>query len=155
MKQITYIKKCLLNSHKLTPSISFDITTNDINNYNKVVSDKLSTNDGFGVYIWSDENGNVLYIGIAGKLKKSHEGEAEMNGRKISDRLKASRGDYNSTCGFLSQIAFNLNVDGLEKITFDVFILNKTTYVPAYVESSALQKFYEKYNTLPKYNKEF
>ncbi len=155
--------KEILNNHSYSECSSLEIKKNELekNIYNnKIIS---GVHNKPGVYILHYDD-NILYVGMAGKLKyNSQTGkhyspyvESSKGLHGLSKRLRASRGKYlnlnskkdKSTWLFLKEILEKEKLDSLNL----VFTYTSDQYLPSYLEALILQKLYE-LNKPPIYNK--
>ena len=133
--------------HKIDWSI---LTPKNI--YNEFIRKNVSQKPG--VYIWYDaKNQEVLYIGMAGKIKTN----GELTNHPISQRLQAPRiKDFETKKDITTNryIPAVLELFGLEEIEFHIFPC-KENEPAAYVESILLYNYFKAHGVLPILNNAF
>jgi hypothetical protein len=129
--------------------------------YNKFIRETLGKKPIFGVYIWVNPGtGEVLYIGMSGKLKWTDDRKSEVvpGSYSVQKRLVSSRGTLNgkkdiSTWEYLRDKVFK--EENLESMSVYVLGIEPNQFSPSYIESLLLQNFYHKTEKIPRYNKSF
>lgn len=104
--------------------------------------------NSFGVYIFyknSKSYENIIYIGKAGELTTFGEKKAQ----GLQKRLTNTR-DNKSVNSYFKEL-FDFDID---KIIIEYFEIDQN-FIPAYIEASLIQEYYEKNNKLPILNKSF
>jgi hypothetical protein len=133
--------------HKIDWSI---LTPKNI--YNEFIRKNVSQKPG--VYIWYDaKNQEVLYIGMAGKIKTN----GELTNHPISQRLQAPRiKDLETKKDITTNryIPAVLELFGLEEIEFHILPC-KENEPAAYVESILLYNYFKAHGVLPILNNAF
>ena len=133
--------------HKIDWSI---LTPKNI--YNEFIRKNVSQKPG--VYLWYDaKNQEVLYIGMAGKIKTN----GELTNHPISQRLQAPRIKDLETKKEISTnryIPAVLELFGLEEIEFHILPC-KENEPAAYVESILLYNYFKAHGVLPILNNAF
>lgn len=133
--------------HKIDWSI---LTPKNI--YNEFIRKNVSQKPG--VYIWYDaKNQEVLYIGMAGKIKTN----GELTNHPISQRLQAPRiKDFETKKDITTNryIPAVLELFGLEEIEFHILPC-KENEPAAYVESILLYNYFKAHGVLPILNNAF
>ncbi len=108
--------------------------------------------DGIGVYLWSDSEDNIIYIGKAGTLKT----DGTYKQHTIRQRNLATRGKVNGrdvlTANYVQQIMMN---DEMPFMTITALNFDTEEIIPAFFEAQLLQDYYNIERELPKYNKSF
>ncbi len=121
--------------------------------YNKLIREKIASNK-LGCYIISTpDNEEVLYIGMAGKLKTN----GEYSNHSIASRLQAPRTkDYVTKKEINTEeyLKYLLNVINKEKLRISVLFV-KSNIPSGYLEAILLYEFYKKYGVLPILNNAF
>ena len=156
-----------LNSLKGISQQSFSISIEVLSKqgsrivYNEFIRETLGKKPIFGVYIWVNPyTGEVLYIGMSGKLKWTDERKSEVapGSYSVQKRLVSSRGTLDgkidtSTWEFLRDKVFK--EESLESMAVHVLEIDTAQFSPSYIESLLLQNFYHQTGKIPKYNKSF
>lgn len=146
---IKHVEHLVENSfvHKIDWSI---LTPKNI--YNEFIRKNVSQKPG--VYIWYDaKNQEVLYIGMAGKIKTN----GELTNHPISQRLQAPRiKDFETKKDITTNryIPAVLELFGLEEIEFHILPC-KENEPAAYVESILLYNYFKAHGVLPILNNAF
>jgi hypothetical protein len=146
---IKHVEHLVENSfvHKIDWSI---LTPKNI--YNEFIRKNVSQKPG--VYIWYDsKNQDVLYIGMAGKIKTN----GELTNHPISKRLQAPRiKDFETKKDITTNryIPAVLQLFGLEEIEFHILPC-KENEPAAYVESTLLYNYFKAHGVLPILNNAF
>ena len=108
--------------------------------------------DGIGVYLWSDSEDNIIYLGKAGTLKT----DGTYKQHTIRQRNLATRGKVNGrdvlTANYVQQIISN---DEMPFMTITALNFDTEEIIPAFFEAQLLQDYYNIERELPKYNKSF
>ena len=121
--------------------------------YNKLIREKIASNK-LGCYIISTpDNEEVLYIGMAGKLKTN----GEYSNHSIASRLQAPRTkDYVTKKDINTEEYLKYLLDVIEKDKLRISVLFVKNDVPSgYLEALLLFQFYKKHNVLPLLNNAF
>ena len=121
--------------------------------YNKLIREKIASNK-LGCYIISTpDNEEVLYIGMAGKLKTN----GEYSNHSIASRLQAPRTkDYATKKEINTEEYLKYLLDVIEKDKLRISVLFVKNDVPSgYLEALLLFQFYKKHNVLPLLNNAF
>lgn len=100
----------------------------------------------YGVYIISDPNDEVVYIGKAGTIKQA----GTYKKQNISKRLKNIRDKQDANDYFKDY----MEDKELDSLTFTC-IVTVPTKLPGFVEADLVQKFFDEEKTLPLLNKSF
>ncbi len=107
---------------------------------------KLDLIKKYGVYIISDDDKNVIYIGKGGTIKQ----DGTFKDQNISKRLKNIRGKQTANDYFKNVMLDN---DFNDLTIHCIETLPKK--LPAFVEADLIQRFYDSENKLPLLNKSF
>lgn len=123
--------------------------------YNKLIKDNVE--EKHGIYIWeNDENKEILYIGMAGKIKQN----GIIGDHTLDQRLKASR-ERKKINGELKDITTGpyllnkMNTIGFSRANFYITYLDINLFPPTYIESILLYEYLMKNNKLPILNNSF
>lgn len=100
----------------------------------------------YGVYVISDPNDEVVYIGKAGTIKQN----GSYKKQNISKRLKNIRDKQDSNDYFKDY----MEDKELDSLTFTC-IVTVPTKLPGFVEADLVQKFFDEEKILPLLNKSF
>ena len=121
--------------------------------YNKIIRENIDSNK-LGCYIISTpDNEEILYIGMAGKLKTN----GEYSNHSVSSRLQAPRTKDRATKKDVNTeeyLKYLLNVINKEKLRITVLFV-KSNIPSGYLEAILLYEFYKKYGILPLLNNAF
>jgi hypothetical protein len=121
--------------------------------YNKIIREKINPNK-LGCYIFSTPiNEEILYIGMAGKLKTN----GEYSNHSIASRLQAPRTkDIVTKKEITTEKYLKYLLDVIEKDKLRISVLFVKNDVPSgYLEAVLLYQFYVKYKVLPLLNNAF
>ena len=141
-----------------SPAVSFSVSiqmfeeSNGRHNYNTLIREKVEGKHG--VYFWVDNGTDeILYIGMAGSIKT----DGRISDHSVRDRLLASRGKHTTTGKDIQTndyIHSMMSLRSMKKMDIHV-IYSKVGEAPAFIEATAMNHFYKKYNRLPLMNKAF
>jgi len=107
---------------------------------------KLELMKEYGVYVITDCNKNIIYIGKGGTIKQN--GEFKM--QNISKRLKNIRNKQDANDYFID-VMNDYNFNSLNIYCIKTF----PEKLPAFIEADLMQKFYDEHKKLPILNKSF
>jgi hypothetical protein len=150
--------EAILNDY-ITSSKKFQIQKNIFLNeggreiYNETIRQNVQANS-FGIYIWVDaETQEVIYIGMAGKIKSS----GALCSHTLCNRLTASRGKHKLTKKDIltnDYVKSYMEANNINIFNFCIYY-TKEGEPPSYVEALLLYNFYKTNKRLPKLNNAF
>lgn len=154
---MTIAEIMLIANEYIENNIVFDVPQqlflqpNGRNLYNQLIRNQIPVNT-YGVYLWENtETGEVLYIGMAGKVKTN----GQLGSHSIENRLIATRGKVNGRDILTNDYLFNyMQNNNVASLTFYVFKTNAQT-PPSYLEAILLYNFYSQNGVLPIFNNSF
>ena len=121
--------------------------------YNETIRQNVQANS-FGIYIWINaENQDVIYIGMAGKIKSS----GALCSHTLCNRLIASRGKDKLTKKDIltnDYVKSYMEINNVSALEYCIYY-TKEGEPPSYVEALLLYNFYKTNNRLPKLNNAF
>lgn len=128
------------------------LDSNDgLGDFNKEIREKVKNQ--IGIYIWeNNDNNEILYIGMAGKVKNN----GEYVNHSVRQRLLASRGkDENGKDVQTNKYVQNIIMENsISQINFHVYHL-KENQIPGFIEAVLINAYFQKNKCLPKYNSSF
>lgn len=154
---MTITESILIANEYIENNIVFEVPQqlflqpNGRNLYNQLIRNQIPLNT-YGVYLWiNTETGEILYIGMAGKVKTN----GQLGSHSIENRLIATRGKVNGRDVLTNDYLFNyMQNNNVASLTFYVFKTNALT-PPAYLEAILLYNFYSQNGVLPIFNNSF
>ena len=148
------VKELIEEENILKFEINQEIFQNELGReeFNKTI--RIKVEKKLGVYIWvNSENNNIVYIGMAGKLKNN----GKFVNHSIQERLLATRGKDKLTKKDIQTndyVRCQMEKHNIKKIDFHI-MYSKIDEPPAYIEALLLYKFYKKNKCLPLLNTSF
>jgi hypothetical protein len=127
--------------------------TKGLKKYNQIIDKELKNKKDYGVYIWEDNNGEIIYIGMAGKVNN----DGSMAPHSLNKRLKASRVKDKQTNKDIQTNAYlstHMKNHDIEKLNMYI-LFTKENIPPAYLESILLYNYYTDERKLPRLNNSF
>lgn len=111
--------------------------------------------NGIGIYVvYELKNGRIelIYIGSSGKIKQDGTTKVRIGG--MCDRLINGKQFGGARKMTWKQKMASENIEALDVYWYETFDKNNAD-IPTFVEGVILQRFYELYGRLPKWNKEY
>lgn len=143
----------IVQNRQTTLNVPFDLFQLEDANYQYRLLVNGNLPNSIGVYVYSDPDGNVVYVGKAGSLKHNGYANHTISKRNLASRDKDENGRDVITAVYLKNIMQEQNwrcID-ITAITF-----NNNEFVPGFVEASLLQYYFRSEGgRIPKYNKSF
>lgn len=154
---MTITESMLIANEYIENNIVFEVPQqlflqpNGRNLYNQLIRNQIPLNT-YGVYLWGNtETGEILYIGMAGKVKTN----GQLGSHSIENRLIATRGKVNGRDVLTNDYLFNyMQNNNVASLAFYVFKTNAQT-PPSYLEAILLYNFYSQNGVLPILNNSF
>jgi hypothetical protein len=155
IEEIKELVKELIEEENISKfEINKEIFKNELGReeFNKTI--RIKVEKKLGVYIWvNSENNNIVYIGMAGKLKNN----GKFVNHSIQERLLATRGKDKLTKKDIQTndyVRSKMEKHNIKKIDFHIMysIIDEP---PAYIEALLLYKYYKKNKCLPLLNTSF
>ena len=126
-------------------------SNNGLGDFNKAIRDNVKNQ--IGIYIWENhDNNEILYIGMAGKVKNN----GEFVNHSVRQRLLASRGkDEKGIDIQTNKYVQNIILENaISQVNFHVYHL-KENQIPGFIEAVLINAYFQKNKCLPKYNSSF
>ena len=102
--------------------------------------------DAPGVYIISDHNGVIIYIGKAGTIRQDGTFKSQgLHGRLNNKQKDIARQEYFDS---------RMSVESIPQIRIDWYELNEGI-IPGYIEGLLIQEYYHANKVLPRWNESF
>jgi hypothetical protein len=119
------------------------IVINNSEDFDKLISEKVE--DKSGVYIWENDNNEVIYIGKSGIIRSNQKEQRQT----LRGRLQNKRGGVR-TSKYIVNNVFN------HSRYFNIYIYYSKEKIPAtYIEALLLFEYYKSTDKLPRLNKSF